>query len=81
MIMMEMINPCDMGMVLVKHEVTEAQQTCKVGSRLILQNSPERLNDFSKVTLLIIYQNRTFVYVSNTPSQIATCQMELEKVA
>lgn len=77
---MEMVNPCDMGMVLVKHEVTEAQQTCKVGSRLILQNTPERLSDLIKVTLLIIYQNRTFMYVSKTPSQIATGQMELEKV-
>lgn len=77
---MEMVNPCDMGIVLVKHEVTEAQQTCKVGSRLILQNTPERLSDLIKVTLLITYQNRTFMYVSKTPSQIATCQMELEKV-
>lgn len=77
---MEMVNPCDMGIVLVKHEVTEAQQTCKVGSRLILQNTPEKLSDLIKVTLLITYQNRTFMYVSKTPSQIATCQMELEKV-
>lgn len=51
---MEMVNPCDMGKVLRKHEVIAAQQTCKVGSILILQSNPERINDLSKVTLLLM---------------------------
>lgn len=41
-----MVNPRDIGMTLGEHEITGAQQTCKVGGIFILQNTPERFNDF-----------------------------------
>lgn len=54
MILMEVVNPCDMGKVLGHHNVTGIQQACQGGSIVIFQSNPEGLNDLSKTTLLIM---------------------------
>lgn len=59
---MEMINLYDIGKFLRKHEAIGTQQTCNVGSILILQSNIERLNDLSKVIWLIMPDQNFLVY-------------------